>query len=110
VGLYAYRRDFLLSYAALTPTPLEEQEKLEQLRALEHGHRIRVVVTEHESFGVDIPDDLGKILQRIEEERPDMAEKKSTKYIFVTGGVVSSLGKGLAASSMGALLEVRGSR
>jgi len=69
VGLYAYRRDFLLSYAALTPTPLEEQEKLEQLRALEHGHRIRVVVTEHESFGVDIPDDLGKILQRIEEER-----------------------------------------
>lgn len=68
IGLYVYRRDFLLAYAAMRPTPLEDREKLEQLRALEQGHRIRVVVTEHESFGVDIPDDLGKILQRIEEE------------------------------------------
>ena len=68
IGLYVYRRDFLLSYAAMRPTPLEETEKLEQLRALERGHRIRVVVTEHESFGVDIPDDLSKILQRITEK------------------------------------------
>jgi 3-deoxy-manno-octulosonate cytidylyltransferase (CMP-KDO synthetase) len=62
IGLYVYRREFLLAYAKLAPTPLETAEKLEQLRALEHGHRIRVAVTEHESFGVDIPDDLGKIL------------------------------------------------
>ena len=68
IGLYVYRREFLLAFAEMPPTPLEEREKLEQLRALENGHRIRVVVTEHESFGVDIPDDLGKILQRIEEE------------------------------------------
>jgi 3-deoxy-manno-octulosonate cytidylyltransferase (CMP-KDO synthetase) len=67
VGLYVYRRDFLLSYAAMPQTPLEMTEKLEQLRALERGHRIRVVITVHESFGVDIPDDLSKILQRIEE-------------------------------------------
>ena len=62
VGLYVFRRDFLLRYAALPQTALEQAEKLEQLRALEHGHRIKVVVTEHDSFGVDIPEDLGKIL------------------------------------------------
>jgi len=67
IGLYAYRRDFLLQYARLPQTALEAVEKLEQLRALEHGHRIKVSVTRHESFGVDIPDDLGKILQRLEE-------------------------------------------
>ena len=67
VGLYVYRRDFLLRYAALPQTALESSEKLEQLRALEHGHRIKVVITRHESFGVDIPDDLGKILKRLEE-------------------------------------------
>ncbi len=67
IGLYVYRRDFLLAYAALPQTPLEQQEKLEQLRALEHGRRIRVAVTAHDSLGVDMPDDLGKILQRIEE-------------------------------------------
>jgi 3-deoxy-manno-octulosonate cytidylyltransferase (CMP-KDO synthetase) len=67
IGLYAYRRNFLLQYARLPQTALEAVEKLEQLRALEHGHRIKVSVTRHESFGVDIPDDLGKILQRLEE-------------------------------------------
>jgi 3-deoxy-manno-octulosonate cytidylyltransferase (CMP-KDO synthetase) len=61
-GLYVYRRDFLLRYASLPQTALESREKLEQLRALEHGHRIKVTVTEYESFGVDIPEDLGKIL------------------------------------------------
>ena len=66
-GLYVYRREFLLQYAQMPQTPLESFEKLEQLRALELGHRIRVVVTEHESFGVDIPDDLSKILQRLQE-------------------------------------------
>ncbi len=67
IGLYAYRRDFLLRYAGLPQTALEDREKLEQLRALEHGHRIKVTVTRHESFGVDIPADLSKILQQLEE-------------------------------------------
>ncbi len=67
IGLYVYRRDFLLAFAGMPQTPLEQTEKLEQLRALEHGHRIRVVSTEHESFGVDIPGDLSKILQRLGE-------------------------------------------
>jgi 3-deoxy-manno-octulosonate cytidylyltransferase (CMP-KDO synthetase) len=58
IGLYAFRRDFLLAFARLPQTPLELAESLEQLRALEHGYRIRTVVTEHHSIGVDTPDDL----------------------------------------------------
>jgi 3-deoxy-manno-octulosonate cytidylyltransferase (CMP-KDO synthetase) len=67
IGLYVYRREFLLNYARMPQTTIESTEKLEQLRVLEHGHRIRVAVTEHESFGVDIPDDLSKILKRLNE-------------------------------------------
>jgi 3-deoxy-manno-octulosonate cytidylyltransferase (CMP-KDO synthetase) len=67
IGLYVYRRDFLLDYAAMPRTALEDAEKLEQLRALENGHKIKTVITQYESFGVDIPDDLGKILKRLEE-------------------------------------------
>ncbi len=65
IGLYVYRRDFLLSFASMSPTKLETIEKLEQLRALENGHKIKVVVSSHESFGVDIPEDLSKILKRL---------------------------------------------
>jgi 3-deoxy-manno-octulosonate cytidylyltransferase (CMP-KDO synthetase) len=67
IGLYVYRRDFLLDYATMPRTALETAEKLEQLRALVNGHRIKLVITRYESFGVDIPDDLGKILKRLEE-------------------------------------------
>jgi 3-deoxy-manno-octulosonate cytidylyltransferase (CMP-KDO synthetase) len=58
LGLYAYRRSFLLAFSRLQPTPLEIAESLEQLRALEHGFRIRTVITEHDSVGVDTPEDL----------------------------------------------------
>lgn len=61
VGLYVYRRDFLLGYSELPIGPLERAEKLEQLRALENGHRIRVVETEYESRGVDTPQDLKEV-------------------------------------------------
>jgi 3-deoxy-manno-octulosonate cytidylyltransferase (CMP-KDO synthetase) len=61
VGLYVYRRDFLLGYSALRVGPLEEAERLEQLRALENGFRIRVVETEYESLGVDTPEDLERV-------------------------------------------------
>jgi 3-deoxy-manno-octulosonate cytidylyltransferase (CMP-KDO synthetase) len=67
IGLYVYRREFLLDYAGLPRTALEDAEKLEQLRALENGHRIKLVITRYESFGVDIPDDLSKILKRLQE-------------------------------------------
>ena len=61
IGLYVYRRDFLLRLASLPPTPLERSESLEQLRALEHGFRIRVVGTTHESVSVDTPEDLERV-------------------------------------------------
>lgn len=61
VGLYAYRRPTLLVLAALEQTPLERAEALEQLRAIEHGIRIRAVETLYDSFGVDTPDDLEQV-------------------------------------------------
>ena len=61
IGLYAYRRTFLPRFAALPPTPLERLEHLEQLRALEHGIRIRVPATTYEAVGVDTPADLARV-------------------------------------------------
>lgn len=61
VGLYVYRREFLLDLATLAPTPLEQAEKLEQLRVLEHGYRIRVVLIPTASPGIDTPEDLKKV-------------------------------------------------
>jgi len=66
IGLYIYRRDFLLRYPELPVGPLEMAERLEQLRALENGHQIRVVETEYESVGVDTPEDLEKVNQLFE--------------------------------------------
>ncbi len=61
IGLYVYRRDFLLSYSGLPVGPLERAERLEQLRALENGYRVRVIETEYESLGVDTPEDLERV-------------------------------------------------
>lgn len=61
LGLYVYRRDFLLAYSSLPVGPLEISESLEQLRAMENGYRIRVMETEYDAFGVDTPEDLKKI-------------------------------------------------
>ncbi len=61
VGLYAYRRDFLPVFTALAPTPLEQAESLEQLRALENGYRIRMALTERAPESVDTPDDLERV-------------------------------------------------
>ena len=63
IGLYGFRRDFLLTFAALPQTPLEQAESLEQLRALEHGFRIRAVATRYESIEVDTPEDLERVRQ-----------------------------------------------
>ena len=65
VGLYVYRRDTLLRLTQLEAGPLERAEVLEQLRALEHGIRIKVAETTYQSFGVDIPSDLNRIRQRL---------------------------------------------
>jgi 3-deoxy-manno-octulosonate cytidylyltransferase (CMP-KDO synthetase) len=61
VGLYAYRRSALMVLASLEPTPLERAESLEQLRALEHGIRIKTVETAYDSIGVDTPQDLEQV-------------------------------------------------
>lgn len=61
LGLYVYRREFLLHVAALQPTPLERSESLEQLRVLEHGFAIKVIETKHDSIGVDTPEDLERV-------------------------------------------------
>ncbi|MDP9055581.1 MAG: 3-deoxy-manno-octulosonate cytidylyltransferase [Acidobacteriota bacterium] len=65
IGLYVYRKDFLLRYPDMPTGPLEQIEKLEQLRALENGFQIRVVETDYESFGVDTPEDLERVKRLI---------------------------------------------
>jgi 3-deoxy-manno-octulosonate cytidylyltransferase (CMP-KDO synthetase) len=61
IGLYAYRRDFLLEFSKLSPTPLEITESLEQLRALENGRRIRMVAVEKAPLSVDTMEDLVRV-------------------------------------------------
>ena len=63
IGLYAYRRSFLLNYASLRPSPLELAESLEQLRALENGVRIKTIETRTKSIGVDTPENLEQARQ-----------------------------------------------
>lgn len=58
IGIYAYRRNFLLNYAKMDSTPLEESESLEQLRALENGYKIRVIKSDCQFIGVDTEEDL----------------------------------------------------
>ena len=58
MGIIAFRRDFLATFAALSPTPLERAESIDMLRALEHGFKVRAVVSPHEAFGVDTVDDM----------------------------------------------------
>ena len=69
VGLYAYRRDFVITFASLPQTELEIAESLEQLRALEHGFRIRTVETQHDSIGVDTPEDLERVRRQLAPHR-----------------------------------------
>jgi 3-deoxy-manno-octulosonate cytidylyltransferase (CMP-KDO synthetase) len=71
-GIYAYRRDFLRTFTALSEGVLERLEALEQLRALEHGYRIKVVVTPHDSVEVDTPQELERVRRLLtgEETQP----------------------------------------
>lgn len=73
VGLYVYRPATLRRLAALAPTPLEQAESLEQLRALEHGIRIRVVAVERDSIGIDTPEDLRRAEALVEKLRAGSA-------------------------------------
>jgi 3-deoxy-manno-octulosonate cytidylyltransferase (CMP-KDO synthetase) len=65
IGLYAFRREFLLKLTALPPSPLEKQEKLEQLRILENGYKIKTVICSTPSIGIDTPEDAERFIAMI---------------------------------------------
>ena len=60
LGLYAYKADFLSAFSSLEPGLLEQIEKLEQLRAMEHGYRIHVGITDQATIGIDTPEDIAE--------------------------------------------------
>ncbi len=64
LGMYVYRRDFLLEFSRLEPTPLERIERLEQLRVLEHGHHIAVAIVTAQYHGIDTPDQYDEFVAR----------------------------------------------
>lgn len=68
IGIYAYRRKFLLNYSNMESTPLEQSESLEQLRALENGYKIRVIKSDCKFIGVDTPEDL-ELVNKIYREK-----------------------------------------
>lgn len=74
IGIYAYRRDFLLKITKLPQGRLEQLEKLEQLRVLENGYKIAVVKTDYEALGVDTPEEF-RIVERIIRERMETRGK-----------------------------------
>jgi 3-deoxy-manno-octulosonate cytidylyltransferase (CMP-KDO synthetase) len=67
LGVYAYTRRFLDTFRKLPSGRLEQIEKLEQLRALEFGYRIKVILTEHDSPEVDLPEDISRIEKRLDQ-------------------------------------------
>ncbi|MFO0890490.1 MAG: 3-deoxy-manno-octulosonate cytidylyltransferase [Isosphaeraceae bacterium] len=71
LGLYAYRRDFLLSIGGLPPSPLEAAEKLEQLRVLQAGYPIAIGVVEEPSIGIDTPEDYRRFVERWRRAHPE---------------------------------------
>jgi 3-deoxy-manno-octulosonate cytidylyltransferase (CMP-KDO synthetase) len=69
IGVYVYRREFLLKISRMKPTPLEKWERLEQLRVLENGFRIKVVTVNYEPVCVDTPEDLEKVVTLLSSSR-----------------------------------------
>ncbi|MBM3255128.1 MAG: 3-deoxy-manno-octulosonate cytidylyltransferase [Candidatus Omnitrophica bacterium] len=69
IGLYGYTKDFLFTFKNLPPSSLENIEKLEQLRVLEEGFRIRLIETKYETIGVDVPEDLKRVIEHLEKEK-----------------------------------------
>ena len=65
VCIIPFRRDFLLEYTSMQPTPLEVAESIDMLRVLENGRKVRMVPTKHETQAVDTPEDLEKVEQRM---------------------------------------------
>lgn len=66
IGIYGYKREFVIEYAKMEATPLELSESLEQLRALENGYKIKVIETPHHIIGVDTQEELEKVIDFIQ--------------------------------------------
>ena len=77
LGIYAYRRPFLLDFASWPPTPLEKIEKLEQLRALEHGRSIYVLPVARATHGVDTPEQYAAFVERHKAVNHEAAKARS---------------------------------
>ena len=69
IGIYVFRRKFLLNFSKMKPTPLEKLEKLEQLRALENGYRIKIIPVNYEPICVDTPEDLQKVISYLSQSK-----------------------------------------
>jgi 3-deoxy-manno-octulosonate cytidylyltransferase (CMP-KDO synthetase) len=67
IGIYIYRKDFLMKLVKLDPSPLEKKERLEQLRVLENGYRIKLISTDYDAPAVDTPADLEQVREKIEQ-------------------------------------------
>jgi 3-deoxy-manno-octulosonate cytidylyltransferase (CMP-KDO synthetase) len=68
IGLYGYTKDFLFTFKNLTVSALEKTEKLEQLRVLEEGYKIKAIETKYDTIGVDTPEDLDKVKEFFKKE------------------------------------------
>lgn len=77
LGVITFRRDFLFKFNKLEPTPLEIIESVDMLRAMEHGYKVRMVPTEYETFGVDTPQNLQSVEERMKKD--PLAGKYLTK-------------------------------
>ena len=71
-GIYVYRSSFLQQFTSLASTPLEHAEKLEQLRILEHGFRIKAAITEFDSIPVDTQEDLDRVRAKIKTHNKEL--------------------------------------
>ncbi len=81
LGIYGYRREFLLQLAGWRPTALERAEKLEQLRVLGHGFKMKVSETRFDSIGVDTPEDLARVRGIFDEGRETKDEGRVKKAV-----------------------------
>ena len=77
IGIYVFRRDFLLEFSAMGQSPLEKAEKLEQLRILESGHKIAVAITEYDSIPIDTQEDVERVLKVLKSFPPQHSSKES---------------------------------
>ena len=78
VCVIPFRRDYLLEYTILPPTPLEIAQSVDMMRILEHGMKVRMVPTRHSSYAVDTPDDLQKV-ELLMQNLPTLA----SKHLFI---------------------------